>query len=112
MRISSLGLTLALAACGAPKADVPPGETVACALDGATQFAPACTAERNAAQITVRHPDGGFRRFEIVTGGAVVSLDGADRATAAPLADGTVELTIGGDRYRLKPDPPAHAPQR
>ena len=84
---------------------------VACALDGVEQFAQVCSVERNGAQVTVRRPDGGFRRFEIGTDGGVNSLDGADPTTATALAEGMVELTIGDDRYRLKPEEPANAPK-
>ena len=111
MRISNIALVFALAACGAPKGEAAPGEMVACALDGAEQFAQVCSVERDGAQVNVRRPDGGFRRLEIGTDGGVNSLDGADPATATALADGMVELMIGDDRYRLKPEEPANAPK-
>ena len=111
MRIFSLALVLALAACEAPKSEAAPGEIVACALDGADQFAQVCSVERNGAQVTVRRPDGGFRRLEIATDGGVNSLDGADPVAATALADRMVELKIGDDRYRLKPEEPANAPK-
>ena len=109
MRIFSLSLALVLTACGAQKGETVPGETIACALDGVAEFAQVCLVERNGSQVTVRRPDGGFRRFEIMTDGGVNSLEGADPAIATALADGMVELKIGDDRYRLKPEEPAHA---
>ena len=36
----------------------------------------------------------------------VQPLDGADAATTTPLADGGVEITIAGDRYRIPADAP------
>ena len=110
-RISSLALVGTLAACGEPNGDVVPGKAIACALDGAAEFAQVCSVERSGAQVTVRRPDGGFRRFEIATGGNVTSLDGADPATAIGIADGLLELTIGDDRYRLNPENPTNAPK-
>ena len=109
MRIFSLSFLLALAACGVSKTETAPGETLDCALDGAAEFAQVCSVERSGAQVTVRRPDGGFRRLEIATDGRVNSLDGADPATVTALGDGTIELKIGGDRYRLKPEKPPHA---
>ena len=100
---------LLLAGCAKPGAEAPEGETIACALDGVAEFAQVCLVERNGSQVTVRRPDGGFRRFEIMTDGGVNSVDGADPAIATALADGMVELKIGDDRYRLKPLEPAHA---
>ena len=111
MRISSLALVGALAACGGPNGEAAPGEAIACALDGAAEFAQVCSVERSGAQVTVRRPDGGFRRFEIGSGGDANSLDGADPATATVLADGLLELTIGDDRYRLNPENPINAPK-
>ena len=103
---------LMLAGCAEPGPEAPKGDMIACALDGAAEFAQDCSVERNAAQITIRRPDGGFRRFEIAADGGVNSLDGADPATSTALADSVVELRIGDDRFRLKPEEPAHAGRR
>ena len=107
MRISSGALlTLTLAACsaGAPDKD-DRGETIACALDGAADFAQACSVERARASgglmLIVRHPNGGFRRLQVTSDGrGVVAADGAD-AVASALAGGLLEVSIDGDRYRL-----------
>ena len=108
-RISSLPAALFLTACGsAPQAGEPEGERIACALDGVAEFTPSCTVERaivpGGSIETVRHPDGGIRRFEI-EGDWVRTADGADTATTA-VRDGATEVTVGDDRYRFPPPPP------
>ena len=106
MRIFSAGLCLVLAACGGtPTGERPVGEAIACALDGAAGFESECTLERSGDQLIVHRPDGGFRRFA-VTGGAVAALDGADAADIARDADGTLEIAVEGDRYRIPADAP------
>ena len=107
MRIFSLGLVLALAACDqAPRGERPLGDRIACALDGSAEFAQTCTLERRGPQLVVHRPDGGFRRFMQVAGEGVQPLDGADAAATTPLADGGLEVAIAGDRYRIPPDAP------
>ena len=76
---------------------------VACALDGAERFTSVCTVERmragKALHQLVRHPDGGFRRFEVVNDGrGVVPADGAPRAETA-LNNGMLEVTLDDDAY-------------
>ena len=104
-RISSAAL-LALAGCGAaqeaPSPD--PDSLIECAIDS-TAFARECTVERHvtggALTLVVRHPDGGFRRFDVLTDGrGVATADGADLALVR-LADGGIEVSVGEDRYRL-----------
>lgn len=79
---------------------------VPCALAGAGEFGIDCTLdrERTAAGLvlTVRHPDGGFRRL-LVTGDGrgVIAADGAEQAVVTPLGDRGIEVALGGDRYRL-----------
>lgn len=76
---------------------------VACALQGAPDFAQTCALERvrgdKVRAIVLRHPDGAFRRFDI-NGDALVAADGADIARVA-LAGGQIELGVAKDRYRL-----------
>lgn len=79
---------------------------VACALGDETEFTGQCDAERvqkgDRRELVLRHPDGGFRRFEIVTDGrGLVAADGSEEALVTPLTDGRIELSVGGDRYRL-----------
>lgn len=101
LRTSSLILPVVLAACGrGPTGEPPPGDRIACALDGATEFAASCTLERSPAGATLHRPDGGFRRLD--TGWR--ALDGADEAKAVTQPDGGIEIAIGGDRYRIPAD--------
>ncbi len=110
MRISSAGALLLLAACdaqvetgAAETAD--PENLIECALGGATGFARECAVEQSQAAegliLTVRHPDGGFRRFVATTDGTgVAPADGAEPATLSLREDG-IEVAVGADRYRF-----------
>jgi len=113
MRISSLVLILApvclLAACSeaVPYRAAGDGEdSIDCALAGATKFEAVCAVERAAGDgkrlLIVRHPDGGFRRFEIVSDGrGLVVADGAEEASVSVLEQNRIEVSVAGDRYRL-----------
>jgi hypothetical protein len=122
MRISSaLALTVALAACNGQQ---PVGNAefenafavantqaeddgrIVCAPAGNTAFARNCTLDRvqsaEGQLLTVRKPDGGFRRLLVVKDGrGVIAADGAEEAKVTVIADHQIEVAIGGDRYRL-----------
>ena len=101
---------LALASCSPAAESELAGDPIACALDRATDFTPTCRGESEIVPggtiLIVRHPDGGFRRFEI-EGDWVRTADGVDLDAAAIVVrrDAT-EVTVGTDRYRLLPPPP------
>lgn len=119
MRISSLlGLSLLLAACG--KVDPKPTESplagasaslsrsgsIACGRDGDTVLQADCKVERTPTQdgliLTVRHPDGGFRRLRVTKDGrGVIAADGAQAAKVTIVGPHEIEVALGGDRYRL-----------
>lgn len=113
MRISSaalLALAVALAACSdngqsASAAAADDDSKIACALAGAKQFTRVCTIERVQADgkltLVVRHPDGGFRRFEVLTDGRGVRVaDGSEQAETA-LVGSDLEVVVGADAYRF-----------
>jgi hypothetical protein len=105
---------LLLAGCSQPEGEPIAGEPLACALDGAAEFARVCRAESQIVAggtiLIVRHPDGGFRRFEI-EGDIVRTADGVD-PTVTVRADAT-EVAVGSDRYLLLPPaPPVDAGRR
>ena len=115
--IASLGL--ALSACGSdPEADLlaAEGETaeeaalqgkVECALAGNTEFNRNCTTERvsgpEGQMLVVRHPDGGFRRFKILTDGrGLLPADGIDPDFKIKvLPNDMIEVHSVDDTYRL-----------
>ena len=118
-----LGAALALAGChsgqpeGAPEGSADSsGGKIACALAGAVDFSPVCTVERSEDSdgliLTMRHPDGGFRRLRVMKDGrGVAAADGAIKAKVSLAGDHTIEVALAGDRYRLpatvKGSPPA-----
>lgn len=119
LRISSAVLSLMLAGCGGPSENVvsanvqevgsdlpaePPAERVACA-QADDDYRPVCTIERLATHdgtiVTVRHPDGGFRRLRLRGNGSVVAADGAVSPTVIARSDANIDVAIGDMRYRL-----------
>jgi hypothetical protein len=78
---------------------------VLCARGGAA-LEQTCTVEQTQGSdglvLTLRHPDGGFRRLKVTRDGrGVVAADGADAARVAVIGPGVIEVTVGTDRYRL-----------
>jgi hypothetical protein len=109
MRVRSALPVLALAACSSEEPMLPAvaegSEHIACAVGGKSALSETCAVERAEEDgrllLVVRHPDGAFRRFAVLTDGRGVAVaDGADEA-AATVRDGALELTVGGDRYRF-----------
>jgi hypothetical protein len=113
MRILPKLALLLLAACGAPDeqaaesatASAPADDRIECAVGGSDRFVAECAIERNPGDaniLTVRHPDGGFRRLLVTTDGrGVVAADGAASATVTVITDQRIEVALEGDRYRL-----------
>ena len=106
MRISSATLLL-LAACSSSVDKPLPGSNLViwCALNGAREFGPECVVEERRTpegrQLVVRHPDGGFRRFDVLTDGkGLATADGALPAQVA-VQGGAIEVVVGDDRYRF-----------
>lgn len=116
-RISSIGFAvLLLAACGQGHGDglnVAEAEALAqgdrplpCRTGGDAGLRAACVTERSQGPdgpiLTIRHPDGGFRRFNIVSDGrGVVPADGAEEAKVSIVENNMIEVAVGNDLYRL-----------
>ena len=119
MRISSpaIAIALTLAACsgGNGNSDVAPQQQADAASDGSEKIAcahgnaalaPECTVERTEGDeglvLTIRHPDGAFRRLLVTTDGrGVAAADGAQQAVVSVAGDQGIDVALGGDRYRL-----------
>lgn len=108
MKIPALLASLAaLSACSGSESEAPQGEAIDCALNGAEAFERVCTYQHIEAdqQAVIWHPDGGFRRFDLLPGGAgVASADGAEQVIQG-IMGGMLEVTVGADRYRLPTKP-------
>lgn len=122
LRISSALAALALASCGGPPDAVAPGndeaivggtpaeapaEHIACATSDA-EMTDACTIERTPVEggtlVTIRHPDGAFRRLRVSTdGGVVTAADGAQPLAVLGRGEAGIDVAIGDARYRLPP---------
>ena len=109
-RLACLAI-LALGACGdrseraQDRGDDPAAERIACAHPGAP-LTRDCTVERSRGEggviLTIRHPDGAFRRLLVGGDGrAVTAADGAQQASARIVDGGETEITLAGERYRL-----------
>jgi hypothetical protein len=131
MRIfSGLALPLALAACGGPagnassleeaeaqaRSDAASNGSIDCAIGGAG-FKRNCTVERETANgelmLTIRHEDGGFRRFKVMKDGSgVVAADGAEPAVVHVVGTSGIEVQVGADKYRLPATVKGSSPAR
>jgi len=94
------------AEASAPTRNVPPDNRIDCRIGPDAQFERSCTFEREegpqGVTLTVRKPDGGFRRLRVVTDGrGVVAADGAEPAQVTVMDDRRIEVAIGEDRFRL-----------
>lgn len=79
---------------------------VECALAGSATFERTCTTERIAGAdsqiLVIRHADGGFRRFRILTDGrGLAPADGFDETKISLIENGMIEVSSGDDKYRL-----------
>ena len=121
LRIFSAIPLLLLGACGGPAETVAPGdaqagaatgtpagepvERIACAI-GDADYAEVCSIERAPTRdgmiLTIRHPDGGFRRLTVSADGqTVAAADGAAPVEILQRAEGATEVAIADARYRL-----------
>ncbi len=106
-----------LAGCGpaddpAPRSEgakAAPGgadDRIECRIGNARQFELFCTFSLSDGAegkvMTIRKPDGGFRRLLIADDGrGVVAYDGAEAATVSIIDDNRIEVEVGGDSFRL-----------
>jgi hypothetical protein len=101
---------LVLSACGSAGGEDssvsdPFDGRIECRIGRAAEFERFCTVERGEGEgrtLIVRKPDGGFRRLLVTTDGrGVVAADGAETAQVTIIGDNRVEVSIGGDTFRL-----------
>jgi hypothetical protein len=98
---------LLVAGCGERAEDkvaaAPVDDRIECALDGTAEFARKCAIEQadGGSALTLRRADGGFRKLLVAADGGLSLADGAETLVGKALADGRLEVAIGGDRYRL-----------
>jgi hypothetical protein len=109
-------LLLPLSACGRgqpsseqvaaqQRAETSSDTRIACA-QGEAAFASTCTIEQSQGKdgliLTVRHPDGAFRRLLVTQDGrGVIAADGAEAAKVTITGADGIEVALGGNRYRL-----------
>lgn len=79
---------------------------IECAINGDSDFTPGCFTERLSGEggvtMIIRHPDGGFRRFNVLTDGrGLEAADGFDKANISIVEDGRILVSVGPDRYLL-----------
>ena len=101
-----LVLALLLAACGTRQEGAAVDTSIECRIDGTDGFERVCRIEAadsaDGRILTVRKPDGGFRRLRVTTDGAgIVAADGAELAEVRQLANGVSQVSIGGESFRL-----------
>ena len=77
-----------------------------CAVGAAATLSRVCSVERQESDrgllLTIRHPDGGFRRLLVTEDGrGVVAADGAQPAQVTLVGANEIEVALGDDIYRL-----------
>lgn len=90
-------------------------DRVACAPGGAARLQRVCQVERSQTDrglvLTIRHPDGGFRKLLVVEDGrGLLAADGAEPARVELTDQDEIDVTIGNDQYRLPATRRAGAP--
>jgi hypothetical protein len=105
-----VALILLLSACGGAaeekSATLDTDGKIDCRVGADTQFTRFCSLERSKSDqgtlLTVRKPDGGFRRLLTTRDGrGVVAADGAEQAEVTIVGDNLIEVAIAGDSFRL-----------
>jgi hypothetical protein len=103
-----ISATGSLTACSrqADAGDVTGAEPIPCRAFAAAAPSADCTVERMATPegtaLTVRNPDGSFRRLLMVGDGrGVIAADGAEPAVVRPGDAKSIDVAIGGMVYRL-----------
>jgi hypothetical protein len=111
-RIAAGLLGLLVSGCGQQAGGDPfaaegtPSETIECAVASEADFSNVCPIERvpgaDGLTLTIRHPDGGFRRLLVTRDGhGVIAADGSETAAVTIAGDKSIEVRVGADRYRL-----------
>lgn len=85
-------------------ANAPDDGRIECAVNGDTNFTRGCQTERLSGEsgttLIIRHPDGGFRRFNVLTDGrGLESADGAEQAKVEIVESGKIRISVGSDVY-------------
>lgn len=117
MRIFSGLVTIFLVtACGKPDNEVlaeaeeraaaqaPDDGKIECAINGDPNFTRGCETERlsdeDGTTLIIRHPDGGFRRLNVLTDGrGLEAADGAEKAKIEIVEAGKIRVSVGSDIY-------------
>mgnify|MGYP000241720033 CR=1 FL=1 len=78
--------------------------TIECAVSGETNFTRGCQTERLSGEsgttLIIRHPDGGFRRFNVLTDGrGLEAADGSEQAKIEIVESGKIRISVGSDTY-------------
>lgn len=109
--VLATSLCLVLAGCGQSSSELEERDGITevgladCAIGAGAEWSRACAVERESDVLTLRHGDGGFRRFRIVHDGrGLIVADGAEPATVTPVAKELIEVSVGQERYRLPAD--------
>lgn len=115
---SLLSCTLLITACGKPDNGVlaeaerrgadQAGDLgmIECAINGESSFSRVCEKERlvgeGVTSLIIRHPDGGFRRFNILTDGrGLEAADGAEPARVTVVENDRILVRVGPDKYLM-----------
>jgi len=94
-----------LSACGVKQGPLKEGQAIACRPPGET-VTTECTVDSmktpEGIALTIRHPDGSFRRLlQVKDGRGVIAADGAEQAVVKAANDKAIQVAIDGGLYQL-----------
>lgn len=105
--IGGMAMVVLLTACNATgETQVEGSEPIPCLLQGSSDYKMLCTIDRmvtpEGTVLTVRAPDGAFRRLLVVNDGrGVAPADGAEPVKVEPAGSDRIAVTADGIVYRL-----------
>lgn len=110
MRIFSLFAVTALlapclAACSGDASPAPEGQTIECAIGAGVEMGPDCIGEQVASAdgqiFVIHHPDGSFRRFEMLPDDAGIGLADGAGVLSQEMDGDELLISVDDARYRL-----------
>ena len=106
MRIFSLLITASLlAGCSGEVSPAPEGQVIECAIGAGVEMGPDCIGEQIAgtdgAFFVIHHPDGSFRRFEMLPDDAGIGLADGAGVLSQEMDGDELLISVDDARYRL-----------
>ncbi|MEO9462884.1 MAG: hypothetical protein ABJ242_09125 [Marinomonas sp.] len=111
--LAAASAAILLSACTGEVSPEPEGETITCAIGVGAEMGPDCTGEQVAGSdgqfFVIHHPDGSFRRFEMLADDAGIGLADGAGVLSQEMSGDQLLLSVDDARYLLPIAKPAPA---